>query len=76
MPEAQVPVDLWHWILATLPIVVLLVFLVPLKWRAPEAGPMAMFAAALVAVGAFRTPWVPRGAEWHAAGVRNVLARV
>ena len=58
MPEAQVPVDLWHWILATLPIVVLLVFLVPLKWRAPEAGPMAMFAAALVALVAFRTPWV------------------
>jgi lactate permease len=52
-----VPVDLWHWLLATLPIIVLLIFLVPLKWRAPEAGPMAMFTAVIVALIAFRTPW-------------------
>jgi lactate permease len=57
MPTTQVPVDLLHWILAVLPIVALLVFLVPLKWRAPEAGPMAMFTAAIVALLAFRTPW-------------------
>jgi lactate permease len=57
MPATQVPVDLLHWILAVLPIVALLVFLVPLKWRAPEAGPMAMFTAAIVALLAFRTPW-------------------
>jgi lactate permease len=44
-------------VLAILPIVALLVFLVPLRWRAPEAGPMAMFTAALVALIAFRTPW-------------------
>ena len=54
---AQVPVDLLHWILAAAAIIVLLVFLVPLRWRAPEAGPMAMFAAAIVALFAFRTPW-------------------
>jgi lactate permease len=54
----QVPVDLLHWILASAAIIVLLVFLVPLRWRAPEAGPMAMFAAALVALLAFRTPWM------------------
>jgi len=53
----QVPVDLFHWILASAAIIALLVFLVPLRWRAPEAGPMAMFAAALVALLAFRTPW-------------------
>jgi lactate permease len=57
MQAAQVPVDLLHWVLATLPIIVLLVFLVPLRWRAPEAGPMAMFTAAIVALIAFRTPW-------------------
>lgn len=57
MESAQVPVDLLHWVLAILPIVALLVFLVPLKWRAPEAGPMAMFTAAIVALVAFRTPW-------------------
>src|SRR5262245_91819 len=54
---AQVPVDLLHWVLAVLPIVALLVFLVPLRWRAPEAGPVAMFTAAIVALLAFRTPW-------------------
>lgn len=53
----QVPVDFPHWILAVLPIVALLVFLVPLRWRAPEAAPMAMFAAAAVALAAFHTPW-------------------
>ncbi len=54
---AQVPVDLVHWVLATLSIIALLVFLVPLRWRAPEAGPVAMFTAAIVALVAFRTPW-------------------
>lgn len=57
MPTTQVPVDLLHWILAVLPIVALLVFLVPLRWRAPEAAPIAMFSAAIVALLAFRTPW-------------------
>lgn len=57
MATAQVPVDLLHWVLAILPVVALLVFLVPLRWRAPEAGPMAMFTAGLVALLAFRTPW-------------------
>src|SRR5262245_30695098 len=54
--DAPVPVDVLHWVLAILPIVALLVFLVPLRWRAPEAGPIAMFTAAIVAVAAFRTP--------------------
>jgi lactate permease len=57
MAAAQVPVDLLHWLLAILSIVALLVFLVPLRWRAPEAAPVAMFTAAIVALAAFRTPW-------------------
>jgi lactate permease len=57
MQAAQVPVDLLHWVLATLSIVALLIFLVPLRWRAPEAGPMSMFTAAIVALLAFQTPW-------------------
>jgi lactate permease len=56
MPAVQVPVDLFHWILATLPILTLLIFLVPLRWRAPEAGPLSMFVCAIVALVAFRTP--------------------
>jgi lactate permease len=57
MEAVQVPVDLLHWVLAILSVVALLVFLVPLRWRAPEAAPMAMFTAAIVALVAFRTPW-------------------
>lgn len=58
MEAAQVPVDLLHWLLAILSIIALLVFLVPLRWRAPEAAPVAMFTAAIVALIAFRTPWL------------------
>src|ERR671917_2595204 len=57
MEMVQVPVDVLHWLLAILPIVALLVFLVPLRWRAPEAAPMAMFTAAIIALVAFKTPW-------------------
>lgn len=57
MSNVQVPVDVLHWVLAILPIIALLIFLVPLRWRAPEAGPMAMFTAGIVALLAFRTPW-------------------
>lgn len=57
MQTVQVPVDVLHWILAVLSIVALLIFLVPLRWRAPEAAPVAMFTAAIVALLAFRTPW-------------------
>jgi L-lactate permease len=45
METVQLPVDLLHWLL------------VPLRWRASETGPIAMFTAAIVAVLAFRTPW-------------------
>src|ERR671917_299330 len=58
METVQVPVDVLHWVLAILTIVALLVFLVPLRWRAPEAAPMAMLTAAIIALLAFRTPWV------------------
>lgn len=57
METANVPVDVFHWLLAVLSVVVLLVFLVPLRWRAPEVAPLAMFTAAIVALTAFDTPW-------------------
>ncbi|MDH2414751.1 L-lactate permease [Nocardioides sp. CER19] len=53
----DVPVDVLHWVLAILPVVALLVLLVPLRWRAPEAAPVAMFIAGIVALAAFKTPW-------------------
>jgi lactate permease len=54
--DANVPVDLWHWALALVPIVVLLVFLVGLRWKAPEAGPVGMFTAAAIALFVFQAP--------------------
>lgn len=55
--NVPVPVDLGHWILAVLPVIALLVLLVPLRWRAPEAAPVAMFIAAIVALVFFKTSW-------------------
>lgn len=52
----QLPITLWYWLLALVPIVVLLVLLVGLRWRAPEAGPVGMFTAALIALLAYATP--------------------
>ncbi len=57
MPEATPPIDLLHWGAALLPLVVLLVLLVGLRWKAPEAGPVGLFLAAAIALLLFRTPW-------------------
>jgi lactate permease len=55
--ETQLPVDLLHWMLALVPLIVLLVLLVGLRWKAPEAGPIGLLAAALVALLAYQAPW-------------------
>ena len=58
MPQdTQLPVDLVHWLLAVAPLVVLLVLLVGLRWKAPEAGPIGLFVAGGIALVAFQTPW-------------------
>jgi lactate permease len=57
MDDTQLPIDVLRWSLALLPIVVLLVLMVQLRWTAPQAGPMGMFAAAAIALLVFRTPW-------------------
>ena len=57
MENSQLPVDLFRWSLALLPIAVLLVLMVVLSWKAPQAGPMGMFTAAAVGLFAFATPW-------------------
>jgi lactate permease len=57
MENTNLPIEIGHWLLALLPIIVLLIFLVFLRWKAPEAGPIGMFVAAIIAVVAFRTPW-------------------
>jgi lactate permease len=54
--NTQLPIDLVHWLVALLPIVVLLLLLVVLRWKAPEAGPVGMLVAGLGALALFRTP--------------------
>ncbi|MDD5702904.1 MAG: L-lactate permease, partial [Dehalococcoidales bacterium] len=56
MNDTQLPVDIIHWIIALLPIAVLIVFLVGLRWKGIEAGPLGMLAAGLIALLVFRTP--------------------
>ena len=50
------PLDPLHWGLALVPLVVLLVLLVGLRWKAPQAGPIGMFVAAGIAIAAFEAP--------------------
>ena len=57
MDTFQLPVAVFRWTLALLPIIVLLVLLVLSRWTAPQAGPIGMFTAAAVALFAFSTPW-------------------
>ncbi len=53
----DLPVDFVRWILALLPILVLVLLLAVLKWGATEAGPVGAVIAAIVAVVWFETPW-------------------
>lgn len=57
MENSALPVDLVHWMAALTPIVVLLILLVLLRWKAPQAGPVGMFVAAAVSLFVFATPW-------------------
>lgn len=56
MNIGQLPVDFLHWVIALLPILILLLLLVGLGWKGIEAGPLGMLAAGLVALFVFRTP--------------------
>ncbi len=56
MDTGQLPINLLHWVIALLPIIVLLLLLVWRGWRGIEAGPLGMLAAGLIALFFFRTP--------------------
>lgn len=53
----QIPVDILHWSLSVLPILVLAFLLVQLRWTAQQAGALGIFVTALIALLVFRTPW-------------------
>lgn len=54
MPQTNLPVDILHWLLAALPIVIFLFFLVALRWKGTQVAPVAMFTAIGVALLFFR----------------------
>jgi lactate permease len=54
--EDALPVNLTFWFFALLPIIILLILLVGFRWKAPEAGPIGMFVAGLVAYFAYQAP--------------------
>lgn len=54
--ETELPVDVWHWSLVFLPIAVLLFLYTVRRWKGPEAGPIAVILAAIIAVSFFKTP--------------------
>lgn len=56
MVDTQLPVDIFNWLMALSPLIVLLVLLVGMGWTAPQAGSLGMFVAAGVALFVFRTP--------------------
>jgi lactate permease len=57
MENSELPITLTLWLLGIVPIVLLLVLLVVFRWKAPEAGPIGMFAAAVIAFTAYQAPW-------------------
>ncbi|MDG4828234.1 L-lactate permease [Solwaraspora sp. WMMD1047] len=57
MNDTTLPINIGSWLLAISPIVLLLVLLAVLRWKAPQAGPVGMFLAVLLALVFFRTPW-------------------
>ena len=50
------PVDLLYWALGITPLVLLLITLVALRWKAQEAASVGMFAAVIVGLVAFQMP--------------------
>lgn len=56
MPEPTVPINIFYWLLALLPVVALLVLLAILRWSAAQAGPIGFFVGAILAYFLFLTP--------------------
>ncbi len=56
MNTIQLPTDFLHWIIALLPIGVLLLLLVGFRWKGIEAGPTGVLVAGLTGILFFRTP--------------------
>jgi len=55
--DTELPLDIWHWLLVVVPIVVLLFLYVVRRWAGPEAGPVGLLLVAIIAVWFFEMPW-------------------
>ncbi|MDR5658387.1 L-lactate permease [Serpentinicella sp. ANB-PHB4] len=55
--ENSLPVDLLHWVAAMLPLVLLLIMLVLLKWSGPVSGWVAMAVATVIGLILFKAPF-------------------
>lgn len=74
----MLPTDLFHWIMAFLPILVLLILMIKFKWRATEAAPIGVFTAMLTALLVFKANGTLIAAEivrgvWSASMVIIVI---
>ena len=56
MNAAQLPIDLFHWLISLVPIAVLMILLLWRNWKGIEAGPAAMLVAALLSLLIFQAP--------------------
>lgn len=56
MPDTELPVQLVYWLAALIPIVLLLVLLVWLRWSTSAAAPLALGVVVAIALFLFRTP--------------------
>lgn len=56
MQDTSIPINLWYWLLAVSPVLVLSFLLVKLRWTAQQAGAIGMFVSGTVAFFAFKTP--------------------
>jgi lactate permease len=57
LAQPAINLGLGEWLLALVPIVLLLILLVRFHWRGIEAGPAAVFTAALIGLLVFETPF-------------------
>jgi lactate permease len=53
---AQLPIDLFHWLISLVPIAVLMILLLWRNWKGIEAGPAAILVAALISLLIFQAP--------------------
>lgn len=77
MPD-QVPVSLGLWLVALVPLAVILILLVGLRWKAETAAPIGYLLAVLIAFVFFRTPVANVGLQtvkgvWDAAFILYVI---